>query len=148
MSKLVIYTPSDPLDKEYRPQLRDFLVHALEGYGDRSEAVEKALEYALSEDDCEGGYVPVIWDENEIAAAVVMNETGMSDYIPEYVLVYIAVGEDYRGDSLGGKILGATQEFAEGNIALHVDENNPARHFFESMGFEKKYLEMRWEKGD
>jgi ribosomal-protein-alanine N-acetyltransferase len=32
---------------------------------------------------------------------------------------------------------------ADGNIALHVEPNNPAKILYEKLGFTNKYLEMR-----
>ena len=37
-------------------------------------------------------------------------------------------------------------EMAEGNIALHVEPDNPAKFLYEKIGFVNKYLEMRYIK--
>jgi ribosomal protein S18 acetylase RimI-like enzyme len=34
-------------------------------------------------------------------------------------------------------------ESAKGNIALHVEPDNPAAHLYRKLGFTSKYLEMR-----
>ena len=34
----------------------------------------------------------------------------------------------------------------EGDIALHVEPDNPAKFLYEKFGFTKKYLEMRLKK--
>ncbi len=39
-----------------------------------------------------------------------------------------------------------TVELAEGNIALHVEPENPARFLYEKIGFSSKYVEMRYVK--
>ena len=41
------------------------------------------------------------------------------------------------------KLYQKTIELAEGNIALHVEPDNPARYLYEKVGFISKYLEMR-----
>jgi ribosomal protein S18 acetylase RimI-like enzyme len=33
--------------------------------------------------------------------------------------------------------------YAKGDIALHVEPNNPAKFLYEKIGFDNKYLEMR-----
>jgi ribosomal protein S18 acetylase RimI-like enzyme len=35
---------------------------------------------------------------------------------------------------------------AKGDIALHVEPDNPARHLYQKLGFDNKYLEMRLKK--
>ena len=82
--------------------------------------------------------------ENETTkGAVVINRTGMSGYIPENILVYIATDKNERGKGLGTKLLESALEHAEGDIALHVDESNKARRLYEKFGFTTPYLEMR-----
>ncbi len=81
-------------------------------------------------------------DEGEIVGAVVMNKTGMSGYIPENILVYIAVDSNQRGKGLGKKLMSTAIEMAHGAIALHVEPDNPARYLYEKLGFTNKYLKM------
>ena len=37
-------------------------------------------------------------------------------------------------------------EFSKGDIALHVEKDNPAKYLYEKLGFTNKYLEMRLKK--
>jgi len=74
---------------------------------------------------------------------VVVNNTGMKGYIPENILVYIAVRGDQRGKGVGKGLMAQALERAQGSIALHVEPDNPARKLYESLGFTNKYLEMR-----
>ena len=83
---------------------------------------------------------------DEIMGATIVNKTGMADYIPENILVYIAVHENARGKGFGKKLMNKVIELADGDIALHVEPNNPAKFLYEKLGFENKYLEMRLKK--
>jgi len=76
----------------------------------------------------------------------VVNRTGMKDYIPENVLVYIATHKDHRGKGIGKKMMQKAVETAEGSLALHVEPDNPARFLYEKIGFTTKYIEMRYKK--
>jgi len=76
----------------------------------------------------------------------VMNKTGMKGYIPENILVYIATHRDYRGQGIGKLMLEESVNEADGNIALHVEPDNPALHLYKRTGFTSKYLEMRLQK--
>ena len=73
--------------------LAAFLHEHLEEYGDEETAIQKAIDYVFQS----GGRVVVAEDDDQIIGAVVINATGMSDYIPENILVYIAIHRDYRG---------------------------------------------------
>ncbi|MCW8831309.1 MAG: GNAT family N-acetyltransferase, partial [Gammaproteobacteria bacterium] len=37
-------------------------------------------------------------------------------------------------------------EEAEGDVKLHVEYDNPAKHLYERLGFTTKYAEMRWKE--
>ena len=48
-----------------------------------------------------------------------------------------------RGQGIGKKLMRDTIQMANGNIALHVEPDNPARFLYEKVGFTSKYIEMR-----
>lgn len=124
-------------------KVADFLFKHLDQYGDSKEAIRKAIKYAAKESPGLGGYIFTIENNNEIVGAVVINKTGMQDYIPENILVYIAIHKDYRGKGLGKKLMSNVINYCKGDIALHVEKDNPARFLYEKMGFTNPYLEMR-----
>lgn len=126
--------------------LAGFLHEHLDEFGDDIESIKKAIRYAFKENDGRGGFVVVGHENDKILGVVVVNETGMGGYIPENILVYIAVRGDQRGRGLGKDLMTNTIERAEGDIALHVESDNPARHLYEKIGFTNKYLEMRYHK--
>ncbi len=147
MSETSIYTSMDKPTFLQKDHIVDFLHQHLDQFGDPREYIERAIEYSLSDHPGEGGFLLVEYGEGDkVLGSVVINNTGMSGYIPENILVYIAVHEDARGTGLGKKLIGKAQEMAKGDIALHVEEDNPARHLYEKTGFTNKYLEYRWEK--
>jgi len=85
-------------------------------------------------------------ENTRILGVVVVNETHMSGYIPENILVYIAVNREARGKGIGGELMRTTIEHAQGDIALHVEADNPAKHLYERYGFTAPYLEMRYKR--
>lgn len=124
----------------------DFLYQHLDEYGDEKEAITKCVDYALNANSHPGGLILSAWDEDKIVGATVINKTGMEEYIPENILVYIAIHKDYRGNGMGKKLMEMVFKEANGDIALHVDSDNPAKFLYEKLGFENKYLEMRWKQ--
>jgi ribosomal protein S18 acetylase RimI-like enzyme len=138
-------------DKEIKKRfskkdMADFLYTHLDEYGDKRSDILKAIEYALGENDKPGGFIILAIHDKAIVGVVVINNTLMSGYIPEHILVYIAVNGDYRGEGIGKQLMEKTIEHCEGDIALHVEKDNPAIFLYEKMGFTTPYLEMRLKK--
>lgn len=129
-----------------RSEIINFLFQNLEQYGDPKDDIEKAVQYALKETPSFGGFVLVSYEGEEICGAVVINETGMKDYIPENILVYIATHKNMRGQGIGKLLMNQAIELTKGNIALHVEPENPARFLYQKVGFTSKYIEMRLKK--
>lgn len=127
-------------------EIADFLFLHLGQYGDPKDDIMKCLDYALDQSMHAGGFVVMARENGKILGALIMNKTGMSGYIPENILVYIAVDADQRGKGIGGKIMEMAIKMANGSIALHVEPDNPAKKLYERIGFTNKYLEMRLTK--
>lgn len=137
-----IYSPKDNQQLN-RDEVLDFLFEHLDEYGDKREDIAKCMEYALSEAEGKGGSVLVARENAAVVGAMILNNTGMSGYIPENILVYVAVHGSQRGKGVGKKLVQLATEHTTGSIALHVEPQNPARHLYEKMGFTNKYLEYR-----
>lgn len=146
MSKTKVFNSDNKPTLEEKKSIIDFLFENLQEYGDPKSDIEKAINYALKETPSFGGFVLVLYLDDYIVGAVVINQTGMKDYIPENILVYIAIHQQQRGKGLGKQLVQEAIDNANGNIALHVEPHNPARKLYEKLGFNSKYLEMRFNK--
>lgn len=124
-----------------RFQIAEFLVTHLEQYGDKLEDILKCIDYVM--DPNRGGNILVGLDNGKIAGVTILNNTGMSGYIPENILVYIAVDSAHRGKGYGKALMEKAIEVSQGSIALHVEPENPAVFLYQKLGFSSKYLEMR-----
>jgi ribosomal-protein-alanine N-acetyltransferase len=121
--------------------IAQFLYTHLEEYGDKIEDILKCIDYVMNPD--KGGNIVVGLDVNKIVGVTILNNTNMKDFIPENILVYIAVDNSQRGKGFGKQLMQKAISIADGNIALHVEPNNPAKILYEKLGFTNKYLEMR-----
>lgn len=140
-----LINPTVGYDETCTPKIIATFLHThLEQYGDKIEDILKAIAYALNPD--KGGNIIIGLENKKIVGAVVLNNTGMKDYIPENILVYIAVDHSERGKGYGKKLMEKAISSVEGNIALHVEPDNPAKILYEKLGFTNKYLEMRYIK--
>lgn len=123
-----------------------FLHEHLEEYGDSQEDIRRAIDYSVKEFSSFGGFTMVLSENDEVLGACVINKTGMTGYIPENILVYIATHNKTRGQGIGSHLLEKVIDHTTGNIALHVEANNPAKKLYEKFGFTNPYLEMRLKK--
>lgn len=122
----------------------DFLFTHLEQYGDQKDAIQKCIDYVMNPE--KGGQIIIGKDDEKIVGITILNQTGMNGYIPENILVYIAVDNSVRGKGFGKKLMLKAIDSVEGDIALHVEPDNPAKKLYENLGFTNKYLEMRLTK--
>jgi GNAT superfamily N-acetyltransferase len=142
MNITVIEGKNGPHEKYTNQVIANFLFKHLEKYGDPKEDILACLDYVFSK----GGFITVGAHGDTIKGIVIINETGMSGYIPENILVYIAVDASFRGEGNGKALMKKALENAKGNVALHVEPDNPAKFLYENLGFTSKYLEMRYTK--
>ena len=129
-----------------REQIAAFLYKHLDEYGDSKEAILKCIAYAYGDGPGKDGFILVAHESDEILGVVIINKTNMSGYIPENILVYIAVHGKTRGQGVGKELMKRIIDHTDGGIALHVEPENPAKFLYEKFGFTNKYLEMRLNK--
>jgi ribosomal-protein-alanine N-acetyltransferase len=141
-----IDTVGDFPDWLSQDELAAFLHESLKPYEDTPPDIRKGLNYALSEKPGEGGFVLAGRVDGRLAASLVMLKTGMSGYIPENILLFVAVSPDSRGKGLGRQIIERAITECEGSVKLHVEYDNPAKRLYERIGFTSKYAEMRFNR--
>src|SRR5690625_7167724 len=81
--------------------------------------------------------------DGELAGAMVVIDTGMGSFIPEHILVYVAVDAAQRGHGIGTQMMNAMRETCHGDVALHVEYDKPARRLYERTCITTKYDEKR-----
>ena len=131
------------LDEE---RLSDFLFEALKPWNDTREDIGRGVEYARSRTPGQGGLVLLARLDDELVGACVLLKTGMGGYVPGWLLLFVAVAPERRGLGIGGALVKLGVETCGGDVALHVEHDNPARRLYERLGFVSKYAEMRWSK--
>jgi len=129
-----------------REEIADFLKKSLEQYGDEKNAILKCIAYAYGDSEGQNGFVEIAHKQNQIVGVVIINDTNMGGYIPDHILVYIAVDPSTRGQGVGKELMKRVIQKTDGDIALHVEPDNPAKFLYEKFGFTNKYLEMRLKK--
>jgi [ribosomal protein S18]-alanine N-acetyltransferase len=120
-----------------------FLHRELGSSADKETDIRRAVDYALSRAPGKGGFVLTAIENGELLGALVVNDTGMSGYIPEHVIVYVAVDHTMRRQGVGSRLLRKAIARCDGDVKLHVAYDNPARNLYERLGFSSNYAEMR-----
>ncbi len=143
MTTIKVYNTLNRPTEIEKGKMVKFLREHLGEYGDPEPDIRKAINYSVKEFASFGGFTATISEDDILKGVVVVNATGMSGYIPENILVYIATHCDHRGEGLGKKLMETVISHAKGDIALHVEENNPAKGLYEKFEFTNPYLEMR-----
>ena len=125
----------------------DFLYTHLDQFGDSKPAISKCIDFAFGKNGGLGGFLLTAYWDGELCGELIMNKTGMSEFIPENILVYIAVDSKFRNKGIGKQVAERGIKEAEGDVKLHVEYENPAKRLYERIGFTTKYAEMRYNKG-
>ncbi len=151
--EIEIVTPENLAAASLTPeQLVDFLHAHLDQFRDPKSEIMQCLDYALGKRECRRGFILLAkekeksGDSGKVLGATVVCETGMSGFVPENLLVYIAVDRKARGRGIGRILVEKVIDTARGDIALHVEPDNPACRLYEHVGFTSKYIEMRFKK--
>jgi len=127
-----------------REALAAFLHESLKPYEDPLPVVADGIDYALGGKECGGGFALIAMDDRRLVGGLVMLGTHMRGYVPENLLLFVAVSPDARGSGIGGALVRRALGECDGQVKLHVEHDNPARRLYERCGFASKYLEMRW----
>lgn len=124
--------------------LTEFLHENLKPFEDTPEDIERGIRDALSARERKGGFILIATCRRKLLGALVMQRTGMKGYVPENILLFVAVAPEQRNRGLGQLLVERAVRHAEGSIKLHVEYINPARRLYERLGFTSKYAEMRY----
>ena len=145
MLEIVKITKEEEFEKVSRDDYLDFMFTHLDRFGDPKEDINKSIDYAFGVNGKPGGFLLAAFYEGNLVGGLIMNKTGMSGYIPDNILVYVAVDASYRGKGFGAQIIERSFKEAEGDVKLHVEYDNPAKRLYERLGFSNKYAEMRYQ---
>jgi hypothetical protein len=118
--------------------LIDFLHTHLDRFRDTKSAISKAIDYAFSQDPGRGGYLITAELDGKLVGAVVMNNTGWKSLFQYYLSTSRWMPQYWTG--IGAKLLHKAFDTADGDIASHVEYDNP-QTLYERVGFSTKYAE-------
>ncbi|MCB0560112.1 MAG: GNAT family N-acetyltransferase [Phaeodactylibacter sp.] len=108
------------------------------------QSVQEAVEYAMKLKPSFGGFILTVEEDRQLIGAIVANRTGMESYNPKNIFVFVTIHKDYLQDKA---LVHATMQnairYTDGDIAMHVEPDNPALKLYQELGFKAQYLELR-----
>jgi threonine synthase len=91
----------------------------------------------------EKGFIITAVYDGEICGIGIVVNFGFEHFASKYHLAYIATVDHIEGSGIATMILNEAVELSEGNISLHVEQNNyGAIKLYEKMGFKDHYSRM------
>jgi len=142
MTKITQYNAFTKITAREKHLIAHFLQESLE-HRLPANSIMHALDYAVKDIPSMGGCILTIEKNATIVGAAVINDTGMHGYSPKHKLICFAVQEEYRDNGVAGALFKGVLDKTRGDIALHLAPDDPARPFFEQMGFKTACLEFR-----
>lgn len=124
--------------------LTAFLHESLKPYEDTPADIRRGIADAFEERDGHRGFVLIAEVRERPAGVLVMLRTGMRGYVPENLLLFLAVAPHVRGRRIGQRLVRRALELTDGSVKLHVEHDNPAKQLYEHLGFQSKYADMRY----
>jgi DNA-binding MarR family transcriptional regulator/ribosomal protein S18 acetylase RimI-like enzyme len=130
----------------YFDAVAEFLHENLKPYEDTLPDIGQGMRDAIAPQDRDPGFILLAEEDGRLVGALVMLSTGMKGYVPEHLLLFVAVDGAVRGRGIGSRLVRHAVDLCPGEVKLHVEYDNPARALYERLGFTSKYAEMRFVK--
>ena len=140
--KIVTFDAFNRMSGRDMDRVVQFLNREIDSCADSEGAILKSVQYAIKDRAGLGGYVFEMFDETETIGVAVVNRTGMEEYMPDNILVYIAIKKNRQKKGYGRKLLSYALDHCEGEVMIHITGDNPSRKFFQKFGFKTQYQEM------
>ena len=117
--------------------------------GQRSDATRQhaleAVEYALKLKPSFGGFVLAAKKDGQLAGVIVANRTGMEGSNPKNLFVFVVLDKLLEQDEAQARcMLQRALQHADGDVAMHIEPDNPALQLYQKLGFQAQYLELRF----
>src|SRR5690606_9943068 len=105
--------------------ITSFLYENSVKFRDSKSVIKKSLLYAIKEISGLGGYVFTLENQKEVLGVLVINKTGMNEYIPENILVYLVENKKQKSIGAREKLVNYAINYCKGDIALYINKEDP-----------------------
>ncbi len=84
--------------------------------------VSWSVDHAVSIFPHQGGFVVKRFDNNDMIAVAVVNKTGMENFVPNYLLSYLAIDKLHLKPAMVKSVLDKVIELSEGSVFTLVND--------------------------
>jgi len=123
-----------------------FLQKQLENSWVEAAAILKAVEYATKEIPSFGGFILTAEKNEEIVAALIVNKTGLSGIMPEYLAVLQATQPIAKGKLIARKLEEKAIVLTKGDISNLITDFGPKELLLEDMAPKAKLMPLQTNK--
>lgn len=144
MVKHSVYTPFTRITHLEKAKIVRFIRENANQQHFSDTEITEAVECAVKERPSFGGFILTASSGEEMLGAVVVSHTGMESVTPRHRLMLLAIVPRYRHNGIAHSLIEKAVEQSGGDLALQLEPEDDEVGFFEKMGFQKKFVEMRW----
>jgi len=141
--QIITYDAFTRLSTMEADRLTNFVLGHHQGQKLPKRAIAKAIQYSAKEIPGLGGYVFVLQENDMILGLMVVNKTGMGDYMPENFIVFLTVHKDHQMAGMEQALMDYALGYCQGDLAIHIEGLGNTMKFLQRNGFELTHMEMR-----
>ena len=142
-SDIRLYNAGTGMDQWEKAMIVQFLQAHNSGVSYQS--ARDAVDCVLKQTPSFGGFILTDWSEKRLRALVMVNRTGMSGFGPDNLISFAVVNEAEECPMLLlEKLIRQAIHLSDGEIAFHLPKRHPAIKFFQGLGFQQDYIELRF----
>lgn len=113
-----------------------------EGYSE-GDSIWEVVEYVMKFKFFFGGFVLVVWYNQQIVGVIIVNCIGMEVYNFKNIFVFVIVEDSYcRKEVFVKQLIDQGIKYVDGDIVMYVKFDNLALAIYQKFGFKVQYLEF------
>ncbi|MCB0663828.1 MAG: hypothetical protein KDC24_13865 [Saprospiraceae bacterium] len=106
--------------------------------------IQMAVEYAIKDCPSFGGLILVVTQAEEPVAVAIIHKAGANGHQAKHTLAYYAISEKFQTEEFVSDFFDKLINLSNGDLAMHLDANDPVLGVFQKMGFQQHRVEYRF----
>ncbi len=148
--ELKLYTPFDQPSFNFTQKIVKFISEHSTEFNNKQSKIRISIDYAMKDIATSlGGYIITLCHKGEMIGVSILNKSGLSGIMSEYILSHMAIHQKYsKMNEFQDMLLKKTLEICKGDVTFLIKANNPMIDTCVDRGFEYQRLEMVYLKSN